>query len=114
MSREPEHPDGGYTGWTEAEEAHFWTVGGGSVLPSGFDEIARPPYRPYPSATYAWLGRLLGAFLLIPSVIGLAVGVRAALKGNRWGWAASVFCVLTAVFWVWVITGGLSSPPDGP
>lgn len=96
-------------GWSEEEEAHFWTVAGLSVLPSGFDEIHRPPYRPYPSAAYAWLCGVLGLALILPSVIGVVIAVRAGLKGNRWAWLAAVFCVATAVL-SWIMWSHVTRP----
>lgn len=98
-------------GWTDEEEAHFWTVGGMSVLPSGFDEISPPPYRPYPSAAYAWLCGVLGVALILPSVLGVVIGVRAGLKGNRWAWLAALFCVATAVL-SWIMWSHVTQSPD--
>jgi hypothetical protein len=96
-------------GWTDQEEAHFWTVGGMSVLPSGFDEIHPPPYRPYPSAAYAWLCGVLGMALIFPSVIGVVIAVRAGSRGNRWAWLAALFCVTTAVL-SWIMWSHVTGP----
>lgn len=66
-----------------------------SRLPSAF----LAPMRPVPdgSTMLPWFYGLVGLAVPFASILGVVGGVRRARSGNRLGWAAAAWCVLTAV-----------------